>query len=141
MTRRQAITVAAAGISLQNVRPAAGVPDSYYRDYSRCLPDYLGSLARAAYEKRNRAIAALTSADAIRKRQSWATSTFLTLIGGLPERTPLNARVTGTLEREGYRLEKVVYESRPRIFVTANLYVPSAGRPPYPGILFQMGHS
>src|ERR1700693_5307701 len=43
--------------------------------------------------------------------------------------------------RDGYRLEKVVYESRPRVFVTANLYVPSTGKPPYPGVLFQMGHS
>jgi dienelactone hydrolase len=141
MTRREAISLAAAGISLPNQVRAAEPPGSSYRDYSRCLPDYLSSLARVAYEKRNRAIAALTSGDAIRKRQRWATETFLKLIGGLPERTPLNARVTGTLEREGYRLEKVVYESRPRIFVTANLYVPLTGRPPYPGILFQMGHS
>jgi dienelactone hydrolase len=35
----------------------------------------------------------------------------------------------------------VVYESRPRVFVTSNLYVPSTGKPPYPGVLFQMGHS
>jgi dienelactone hydrolase len=139
MTRRQAISLTA-GLSL-TTKLHAGVPGSSYRDYSRCLPDYLSSLARAAYEKRNRAIAALTTVDAIRKRQRWASETFVRLIGGLPERTPLNARITGTLEREGYRLEKVVYESRPRIFVTANLYVPSTGRPPYPGILFQMGHS
>ena len=49
--------------------------------------------------------------------------------------------MTGTFDRDGYRLEKVVYESRPRVFVTANLYVPSTGKPPYPGVLFQMGHS
>jgi dienelactone hydrolase len=43
----------------------------------------------------------------------------------LPERTPLNARITGTLERDGYRIEKVVFESRPRFPVTAHLYVPT----------------
>jgi cephalosporin-C deacetylase-like acetyl esterase len=43
----------------------------------------------------------------------------------MPERTPLNAKVVGTLERDGYRIEKVVYESRPGFPVTAHLYVPT----------------
>lgn len=42
----------------------------------------------------------------------------------LPTRTPLNARVTGVLQRAGYRIEKVVFESRPRFYVTAHVYVP-----------------
>src|SRR5437763_1284071 len=130
MTRRDAITLTVAGMCATG--RLAGEPVSPDRDYSRCLPDYLSSLARAAYGKRNRAIAALTTADAIRKRQKWASDTFVKLIGGLPERTPLNSRMTGTLERDGYRVEKVVYESRPRLFVTANLYVPTTGSPPYP---------
>ncbi len=43
-----------------------------------------------------------------------------------PERTPLNARVTGTIARDGYTIEKVVYESRPGFLVTAHLYAPDA---------------
>jgi len=42
----------------------------------------------------------------------------------LPPRTPLHARVTGVLRREGYRIEKLVFESRPGFPVTAHLYVP-----------------
>jgi dienelactone hydrolase len=113
----------------------------YYRDYSRCLPNYLTSLARAAYEKRNRALALLTDAPAIHRRQLWARETLWKLIGAQLEKTPLNARTTGAFEREGYRVEKVVYESRPQLFISANLYVPTAGKPPFPGVLFQMGHS
>ncbi|HMJ62821.1 MAG TPA: hypothetical protein VK493_13705, partial [Bryobacteraceae bacterium] len=113
----------------------------YYRDYSRCLPDYLTALARTAYEKRNRALALLTDAPAIHRRQVWARETVWKLIGGPLEKTPLNARTTGAFEREGYRLEKVIYESRPQLFISANLYVPTAGKPPFPGVLFQMGHS
>ncbi len=64
---------------------------------------------------------------------------LLQAIGGLPERTPLNARVVGTLDRDGYRIEKVIFESRPRFYVTANLYLPK-GQPPYPAILFPLGH-
>jgi dienelactone hydrolase len=63
------------------------------------------------------------------------------LVGGIPERTPLNARVLGAFERPGYRVEKILYESRPGLHIPANLYLPAAGDPPFPGVLFQMGHS
>ncbi len=119
---------------------AADLSGFYYREYSKCLPDYLSALARAAYEKRNAHLARLTSPAAIHDRQRWVRQTFWNLIGGEPERTPLNPRVTGQFERTGYRLEKVVYESRPRLFVSANLYVPTTGKAPYPAVLFQMGH-
>jgi dienelactone hydrolase len=112
-----------------------------YRDYSRCLPDYLRALAAGAYAARNREIARLTTPAAIRARQAWARATFWKLTGGQPERTPLNARVTGHFERKGYRVEKVVYESRPGFHIPSLLYLPAAGRPPYPGVLFQMGHA
>ncbi len=65
---------------------------------------------------------------------------FIELLGGLPERTPLNAKVTGVIDREGYRIEKIIFESQPGFFVTANLYVPTTGRPPFPAILFPIGH-
>lgn len=120
---------------------AAGLSGFYYRDYSKCLPDYLTALAHTAYEKRNRDLSLLTDAESIRKRQIWVRETFWKLIGGELERTPLNPRQTGQFERSGYRLEKVVYESRPGLFVTANLYVPTTGKAPYPAILFHMGHS
>src|SRR5439155_10982724 len=112
-----------------------------YRDYSRCLPDYLRELAQRAYLARNRELAKLTTPAAIRARQKWVHETFWNLAGGMPERTPLNARTLGTVERQGYRIEKVLYESVPQFHVSANLYIPATGRAPYPGVLFQMGHA
>jgi dienelactone hydrolase len=123
------------------VQAQSGGPSVMYRDYSRCLPDYLRSLAERAYRRRNGEIAKLSSPDAIRERQQWVTRTFWKLVGGMPERSPLNARTVGSFEREGYRLEKVVYESQPNFLISANLYIPTTGRPPYPGVLFQMGHT
>src|SRR5690606_31775844 len=41
---------------------------------------------------------------------------------------------------DGYRLERVIYESRPRHHVTATLYLPE-GEPPFPGVLMPIGHS
>jgi len=57
------------------------------------------------------------------------------------QRTPLNVRVTGTLERPGYRVEKLYFEALPRLYVTANLYVPSDLDRPAPAVVYVCGHS
>jgi dienelactone hydrolase len=110
------------------------------RDYRRCLPDHLRSLAARAREIREAALRELTTADAVRRRQAWVRETLWQLVGGRPERTPLRIETTGTLERAGYRVEKLVYESRPGFLVTANLYLPEGREGPCPGVLFQLGH-
>ena len=46
----------------------------------------------------------------------------------------------GTIEREQYRIEKIIFESQPGLYVTANLYLPKNGKPPYPAVLFPLGH-
>lgn len=72
--------------------------------------------------------------------QSRLRAAFVERLGGLPERTPLNARVVGQGEKPGFRYEKVMFESQPGIFVTAVVYLPlSPG--PYPGVLMPCGHS
>ena len=121
--------------------PQSKYPGVVYREYSRCLPDFLRDLAQSAYELRNAELAKLNSTEAITRRQQWVRSTFWNLVGGQPERTPLRPRTIDSLERNGYRIEKIVYESQPGFIIPANLYVPSTGSPPYPGVLFQMGHS
>jgi dienelactone hydrolase len=142
ITRRRLLECAALGVPastwLRADRPYPGVP---YRHYSRCLPEFLAGLARRAYQLRNQQLARLTSPEAIRERQAWVRRTFWERIGGEPERTPLNTRVVGGFERRGYRVEKLVYESRPGLFIPANLYIPKQGQPPFPGVLFQMGHA
>lgn len=109
-----------------------------YRDYSRVLPGYMSRLAADAYQRR---LAALASTP-LAQRQKWARETFWNLTGGPPpERTPLKLRTTGAFERSNYRVEKLIYESRPGFPVPANLYIPKQGSAPYPGVLFQMGHA
>lgn len=56
-------------------------------------------------------------------------------------RTPLNLRVTGTLERDAYTVEKLYFESLPQLYVTANLYVPRGLDVPAPAVLYLCGHS
>lgn len=61
--------------------------------------------------------------------------------GPMPEKTPLNARITGTVERDAYRIEKVIFESRPGFLVTANLYIPNGGKGPLPAVVGSCGHT
>jgi dienelactone hydrolase len=61
----------------------------------------------------------------------------------MPQRTPLQATVTGTLDGEGYAVELLHYQSRPGLYVTANLYRPSQIQEGtrLPAILYLCGHS
>lgn len=66
----------------------------------------------------------------------------LAALGGLPaEKTPLDPRVTGTIAMDGYRIEKVVFESLSGFHVTALLYVPETPAEPRPAVLVACGHS
>ena len=139
MTRRGALEAMLGGAVAAG--RAYGQAEVRYPEHARCLPDYLAGLAADAYRRRNARIAALTSADGIRKYQAWARDTFVQLAGGLPERTDLNLRSPGSFERNGYRVEKLVYESQPGCVVAANLYIPRGAAGRLPGVLVQMGHS
>ncbi len=111
-----------------------------YRTIRSMLPAYLNGRVAERLKERAQRIENLTSPADLARRQNEIRARILASIGGLPEKTPLNARVTGIIERDGYRIEKVIFESQPRFFVTANLYVPKQGRGPFPGILVPLGH-
>jgi hypothetical protein len=52
----------------------------------------------------------------------------------MPTKTPLNPVVHGTIDREGYTVEKVYFESAPGLFVTGNLYRPKDIQGKVPGV-------
>jgi dienelactone hydrolase len=94
-----------------------------------------GQMVNAFLEKKVKRAAALpapASRQEFERRRETHRRELLRCLGldPLPPRTPLNARVTGVLKRPGYRIEKVVFESRPDFPVTVHLYVPdgAAGR-------------
>ena len=58
----------------------------------------------------------------------------------LPDRAPLSARCTGTIEHPHYRIEKWLFHSRPVLYVTANFYLPHECPTPLPCILYLNGH-
>ena len=126
------------GQSSEELNFLAGLPDG--REFRDMLPSYLKRRAASLREERRRKIEQLSGAQDVSERKRYVRDRMLRALGGLPERTPLNARIVGVLERDDHKIEKIVFESQPRFYVTANLYLPKTGRPPYPGILFPLGH-
>ncbi|PYV40419.1 MAG: hypothetical protein DMG06_20335 [Acidobacteria bacterium] len=77
------------------------------------------------------------------KQRPMAKRKLLYMLGldPLPKRTPLNVKITGTLPRTNYRIEKLVFQSLPGLYVTGNFYVPTRSVGPLPTILYVCGHS
>jgi len=72
------------------------------------------------------------------RREQWLEMLGLS---PLPERSPLEATVTGTLERDGYVVEKIHFQSLPGAYVVGNLYRPAEIEGPLPAVLYLCGHT
>jgi len=105
------------------------------------LRNYLLGECKKCFDARRAAVEALDSPERIIERQKKQYADWIAANGLFPERSSLNPRTVGTIDCDGYRIEKVIYESRPNHHVTANLYIPKEGKPPYPAVLVPCGHS
>jgi cephalosporin-C deacetylase-like acetyl esterase len=107
------------------------------------LTQYLDAIAAGYTSARAASIASIHTRAEAEARQDKVRKQILSLVGSLPERTPLNARVLGSTQDEGFRIEKVLFDSQPGFPVTALLYIPDG--PPAGGkraaILMTPGHS
>lgn len=109
--------------------------------FPRMVQEFFVAQVRAAERMGNQARDALkTRADAERYVAD-VRKKIAACFGPFPEKTPLNPRVTGKVERDAYAIEKVIFESRPGFLVTANLYVPKGKKVPLPGVVGSCGHS
>src|SRR5712691_8548098 len=79
----------------------------------KMLYSYLQAEAQKHFEARRQAVAALKTPEDVRRRQQDLKAKFLDALGGFPARTPLNATVLGKEQRDGYHVERIIYESRP----------------------------
>ena len=103
---------------------------------------YLTGIAEKQWSERAAKVAAMRTPAEVEARQTYIRTKVLKALGGFPQtKSPLNARVTGTLKRDGYHVDKLIYESLPGYYVTANLYVPETGNGPFPAVLGTAGHS
>jgi dienelactone hydrolase len=134
------------GSSVEVRYTAAGQrrPDPPEQPYDRPIRKYLADRAAELERELLPWIGTAAELDAARPG---LRAELLDMLGlkPLPERTPLNAKLTGRFERDTYTVEKLHFQSRPGLYVTANLYLPktAATNPPtrFPAILYQCGHA
>jgi len=107
------------------------------------MSHYLRRLAGQKFEDWKNQYEQRKTPEQIAEYQKRLREKFIEVIGGLPEHTPLNPQVTGIISRDGYRVEKVIFESQPKHHVSALLFLPDTDKykPPYPGVLVPCGHS
>ncbi|MFN7997017.1 MAG: acetylxylan esterase [Bryobacteraceae bacterium] len=118
--------------------PAAG--PSYSREYPDMLLAHLSGKLNALSERWDRERDAVRSVDALVKRNRFVREKFVEMLHAYPEKNPLRAKITNARERDGYRVENIMFESRPNFFVTGNLYIPASGPGPYPAVISPCGH-
>jgi len=110
---------------------------------SKIMGHYLRQQAASQFENWKREYEQRKTAEQVAEYQKRLREKFMEVLGGLPDRKPLNPQVSGVVRRGGYNLEKVIFESWPKHFVTAALFLPDSKehKPPYPGVLVPCGHA
>ncbi|HEV2134927.1 MAG TPA: acetylxylan esterase [Terracidiphilus sp.] len=116
----------------------AGTQDQAGR---KALDEYLDGIAAKDEAQRATAVAAIRTRAEAEASQQEVRGKLLELIGGLPERTPLDPKVLGETKADRFAIHKVLFYSQPNFPVTALLYVPdgaTAGK--RAAILMSPGH-
>ena len=112
-----------------------------YNDAPNSLYNHLTAEAFKMLRTRAEKVSQIHTFDRWTQRQSSVRKTLWDVLGGIPEKTNLNAKITGTVKKKDYTIENIIYESLPGFFVTASLFIPDNVKKPAPAILFCSGHS
>src|SRR5450755_3288725 len=103
---------------------------------------YETDLAWQQDEIRRRSWQGIRSEQDLLRVQRELRQKLLAMLGGLPAlKTPLNPRITGRIQMEGFHIEKLIFESLPGIYVAALVYVPDGDSTRHPAVLVPSGHS
>jgi cephalosporin-C deacetylase-like acetyl esterase len=119
----QTPTVAARAAVPPLAKADANSPEQVGRN---ALYQYLDGIAAQDETERREAIAKIVTRQQAELRQGEVRRKLIELMGGGVEKTPLNPRITGSTQMDGFRIEKVLYDSHPNFPVTALLYLPDA---------------
>lgn len=122
-------------------KPAGPKPITPLNRYPRMVHEYYVDQVRAAEARSGARRSVLKSQADAAAYVSEVRTKIAASFGPWPERTPLNARTAKSTERDAYTIENVIFESRPKFFVTANLYVPKGLKGKAPGVILSCGHS
>ena len=112
-----------------------------FSDVENSLYHHLSAVGQQQLGRRDQRVEELVSRADWRRRQKEVRERLRNAIGPFPDRTPLRTRVVDTLDRPGYRVENLIYESVPGVHVTGSLFVPKNIETPAPAVLYLSGHA
>jgi dienelactone hydrolase len=115
-----------------------------WSDGKNMLVHHLNSQAFSYLDKRDAEINSLASKEDWIARQKKVRQAIAKITGEFPAKTNLNPKVTGIVQKPGFRVEKIVFESMPRYYVTGCLFIPEGSgkkTDKKPAILFTSGHN
>ena len=112
-----------------------------YTDKENALYHHIAEESFQYLSKRIDAISQLSSKSDWEKRQNAVRGKLMKIVGPFPEETPLNPQITGTLVKDGYKMQKLYYESQPDFYVTACLFIPDNLEGKTPAVIYCSGHS
>lgn len=113
---------------------------SYSAEMPNMLPAYLARRLHDEARRWDAERAKIQTAADVRARNGFVLAKLREMTGPLPNRCPLAARTTRTIERPGYRIENVLFQSQADYWVPANVYVPRGAPGPFPAIILTRGH-
>jgi cephalosporin-C deacetylase-like acetyl esterase len=122
-------------------RRAAAAGASYSSEFPDMLVAWLANKMNRLAEHWDQERSKIRTPAEIEARNRFVREKAIAMIHGLPERTPLDPVIVNSFDREGYRLQTLMFQSRPNFWVPASLYIPTTGNGPFPGIISPCGHS
>ena len=140
---RRSFALAAGAAACGAAPPAArgARPPSYASELPDMLLAHLAAGLNALAARWDKEREAIRTAQDVERRNRFVREKFRELTGPYPEPNSLEAVTVRGFRRNGYRVENVMFQSRPDFWVTGNLYVPESGPGPFPGIIAPCGHS
>ena len=112
-----------------------------WNNYDGVLLNHLNKQAFDYLDLRDKEISKLKTKNDWIERQEKVKEILMEIVGPFPEKTPLNPRITGVLQKDGYRVEKIIYESMPEFYVTGCLFIPDGIKGKRPAVIYVSGHT
>lgn len=113
----------------------------HYSDVENALYHHLTEEAYQHLNRRKEHLSELESLSDWQKRQKEIRERLQNIVGPFPEKTPLNARVLRTIQKDTYKVEHVVYESQPDFYVPSSLFIPNGLTDKAPVVIYVSGHT
>lgn len=110
-------------------------PDALYGHFLEEANDLLS--------QRNDYVRKINTQEGWKQQQSKVQKKLMEIVGPFPEKTPLNPQVTKIIDKGWFRVEHIIFESQPGLYVTSSLFIPKNlnKKEKAPVVLYASGHS